>query len=126
MFRRYLCHLQCYIFFKFVTLRWQYCVLTSLAELVTLSYLQGESQDYVFHLLVEVGFLLFYEHRFLTLYLSLNWYLVAAESRIWKQSGVQDVRQDSEFCRCLKTFEDLSESKCPRTRVEKRRLVSPT
>ena len=85
MFRRYLRHLQCYIFFTFVTLRWQYCVLTSLTELVTLSYLQGESQDYVFHLLVEVGFLLFYLHRFLTLYLSLTRYLVAAESRISKQ-----------------------------------------
>ena len=63
----------------------------------------------MFRLLVEVGFLLFYEHRFLTLYLSLTWYLVAAESRIWKQSGVQDVRHDSELCRCLKAFEDLSE-----------------
>ena len=28
-----------------------------------LSYLQGESQVYVFHLLVEVGFLPFYEQR---------------------------------------------------------------
>ena len=57
-------------------------------------------------------------------YLSFTWYLVAAESRIWKQSGVQDVRQDSELCRCLKTFEDLSESKCLRTCVQKYRLVS--
>jgi len=57
--------------------------------------------------------------------LSFTWYLVVAESRIWKQSGVQDVRQDSELCRCLKTFEDLSESKCSRTRVEICRLVSP-
>ena len=39
---------------------------------------------------------------------------------------VQDALQDSELCRCLKTFEDLSESKCSRTRVEKCRLVSPT
>ena len=58
--------------------------------------------------------------------LSFTWYLVVAESRIWKQSGVQDVRQDSELCRCLKTFEDLSESKCLRTGVEKCRIVSPT
>ena len=58
--------------------------------------------------------------------LSFNWYLVAAESRISKQSGVQDALQNSEPCRCLKMFEDLSESKCSRTRVEKCRLVSPT
>ena len=64
----------------------------------------------MFPLLVEVRFLPFYEHRFLKLYLSLTWYLVAAESRISKQSGVKDVRQNSELCRCLKTFEDLSES----------------
>ena len=73
-------------------------------ELVTFSYLQGESQVYVFHLLVEGGFLPFYKHRFLKLYLSLTSYsvgsLVAAESRISKQSGVQDVRQNSELCRC--------------------------
>ena len=50
--------------------------------------------------------------------LSFTWYLVAAESRISKQSGVQDALQNSELCRCLKTFEDLSESKCSRTRVE--------
>ena len=31
--------------------------------------LQGESQVYVFHLLVEVGFLPFYEHRFFELHL---------------------------------------------------------
>ena len=36
---------------------------------MTLSYLQGESQVYVFHLLVEVGFLPFYEHRFFELHL---------------------------------------------------------
>ena len=69
---------------------------------MTLSNLQGESQVYVFHLLVEVGFLPFYEQRLF-------------EFRIWTQSGVQDVRQDSELCRCLKTFENLSESKCSRT-----------
>ena len=40
-------------------------------KLVTLSYLQGESQVYVFHLLVEVGFLPFYEHGLLKLYLVL-------------------------------------------------------
>ena len=50
--------------------------------------------------------------------LSFTWCLVAAESRISKQSGVQDALQNSELCRCLKTFEDLSESKCSRTRVE--------
>ena len=33
-------------------------------KLVTLSYLQGESQVNVFHLLVEVGFLPFHEHGF--------------------------------------------------------------
>ena len=72
MFRRYTRHLQCYIFWnrrwiqvvrdvtKFVTLRWQYCELKSL-KLMTLNYLQGESQVYVFHLLVEVGFLPFYD-----------------------------------------------------------------
>ena len=37
--------------------------------LVTLSYLQEESQVYVFHLLVEVGFLPFYEHRLFELHL---------------------------------------------------------
>ena len=54
MFQRYICHLQCYIFWnrrwisiahnvtKFITLRWQYCRRKSL-ELVTLSYLQGKS-----------------------------------------------------------------------------------
>ena len=58
--------------------------------------------------------------------LSFTWYLVAAESRIWKQSSVQDVCQDSELCRCLKTLEDLSESECSHTHVEKCQLVSPT
>ena len=38
----------------------------------------------------------------------LTWYLVAAESRISKQSGVQDALQNSELCTCLKTLEDLS------------------
>ena len=53
--------------------------------------------------------------------LSFTWCLVAAESRIWKQSGVQDVQHDSELCRglkMLKMFKDLSESKCSRTRGE--------
>ena len=36
---------------------------------MTLSYLQGESQVYVFHLLVEVGFLPFYEQRLFELQL---------------------------------------------------------
>ena len=40
--------------------------------LLTLSYLQGESQVYVFHLLVEVGFLPLYEHGLLKLYLVLG------------------------------------------------------
>ena len=40
--------------------------------LVTLSYLQGESQVYVFHLLVEVGFPPFYESRFFELHLVLS------------------------------------------------------
>ena len=80
----------------------------------------------MFHLMVEVGFLPFYKHRFLKLYLSLTKYLVPAESRISKQSGAQDVRQNSELYRCLKTFEGLSESKCPRTRVDKCRLVLST
>ena len=72
------------------------------------SDLQGESQVYVFHLLVEVGFLPFYEHID---FLSFTWYLVAAESSIWKQSNLQDVRQDSELCRWG---------------LEKCRLISPT
>ena len=56
--------------------------------------------------------------------LSFTWYLAAAESRIRKQSGVQDVRQDFELCICLKMFyKDLSESKRSRTRVEKCPLV---
>ena len=36
---------------------------------MTLRYLQGESQVYVFHLLVEVGFLPFYEQRLFELQL---------------------------------------------------------
>ena len=38
-------------------------------KLVTLSYLQGESQVYVFHLLVEAGFLPFCKHIFFELHL---------------------------------------------------------
>ena len=88
-------------------------------KLVTLSYLQGENQVYVFHLLVEVGFLPFYEHRFFELH------LVLSSCRVKDQEAVrvQDVQQESELCRCLKTFEDLSESRCSRPRVEKCRLV---
>ena len=41
-------------------------------KLVTLSYLQGESQVYVFHQLVEVAFLPFYEHRLFKLNLVLS------------------------------------------------------
>ena len=41
-------------------------------KLLTLSYLQEESQVYVFHLLVEVGFLPLYEHGLLKLYLVLS------------------------------------------------------
>ena len=44
--------------------------------------------------------------------LSFTWYLAAAESRISKQFGLQDAIQNSELCRCLKPFQDLSESKC--------------
>ena len=40
---------------------------TTKFKLVPLSHLQGESQVYVFHLLVGVGFLPCYEHRFLKL-----------------------------------------------------------
>ena len=36
------------------------------------SYLLSESQVYVFHLLVEVGFLPFYEHRFFELHLAFS------------------------------------------------------
>ena len=41
-------------------------------KLVTISFLQGESRVYVFHLLVEVEFLPFCEHRLLKLYLVLS------------------------------------------------------
>ena len=60
--------------------------------------LKGESQVYVFHLPVEVSFLPFYYMDSF----SLTQYLVAAESKILKQSSVQDVRQNSELCRRLK------------------------
>ena len=33
--------------------------------------------------------------------LRLTWYLVKAESKILKQSKLQEVRQDSETCKCL-------------------------
>ena len=71
---------------------------TSKFQLVTSRDLKGESQVYVFHLLVEVGFLPFYDIDSL----SLTQYLVAAESKILRQSSVQGVQQNSELCRCLK------------------------
>lgn len=63
---------------------------------VSISDVKG--RVYVFHLPVEVGFLPFYDMDSL----SLTQYLVAAESKILKQSSVQDVQQNSELCRCLK------------------------
>ena len=60
--------------------------------------LKGREQVYVFHVPVEVGFLPFYDMDSL----SSTQYIVAAESKILKQSSVQDVRQNSELCRCLK------------------------
>ena len=71
---------------------------TSKFQLVKLRDLKGESWVYVFHLSVEVGFLPFYDMDSL----SSTQYLVVAESKILKQSSVQDVRQNSELCRCLK------------------------
>lgn len=71
---------------------------TSKFQLVTSRDLKGERQVYVFHLPVEVGFLPFYYMDSL----SLTQYLVAAESKILKESSVQDVRQNSELCRRLK------------------------
>ena len=41
-------------------------------EKFRISDAQGESQVYVFHLLVEVGFFPFYEHRFFELFLVLS------------------------------------------------------
>ena len=35
-------------------------------------------------------------------FLKLNSYLVAAESKILKHSSAQEIRQNSELCRCLK------------------------
>ena len=76
----------------------------------------------VFHLPVEVGLLPFYKHGFLKLHLVLS----GCRVQDLEATGVQDALQNSELCRCLKTFEDLSESKCSRTRVKKCQLVSPT
>ena len=45
----------------------------------------------------------------------LSWKLVGAWSRIWKQSAEHKARQCSEFCRCLKTWEALSLTRCSRT-----------
>ena len=56
---------------------------TESLELVTLSYLQGESQVFVFYLLVEVGLLSLYEHRFFELHLVLI-----------SSCRVQDLEQD--------------------------------
>ena len=56
---------------------------------------------------------------------SFTWYLVPTESKTVKQSAEQAARQDSEFYKCLKTCEDLSDDRCSCTRVEKCRLVSP-
>ena len=60
--------------------------------------LKGREQVYVFQVPVEVGFLPFYDMDSV----SLTQYLVAADSKILKQSNVQDVLQNSELCRCLK------------------------
>ena len=60
--------------------------------------LKGREQVYVFHVPVEVSFLPFYDMDSV----SLTQYLVAADSKILKQSNVQDVLQNSELCRCLK------------------------
>ena len=76
----------------------------------------------VFHLPVEIGLLPFYKHGFLKLHLVLS----GCRVQDLEATGVQDALQNSELCRCLKTFEDLSESKCSRTRVKKCQLVSPT
>ena len=87
MFRRYIRHLQSSVLHILksplnLTLarcyKVRYIALAILRtkkfKLVTLSYLQGESQFYVFHLLVEVGFLPFYERSFLKLYLVIGSY----------------------------------------------------
>ena len=63
-----------------------YCVPKSL-KLVTLSNLREESQGYVFYLLVEVGFLPFYEHRFFELHL------------VFSRCRVQDLHGSSPMCR---------------------------
>ena len=106
----------------FVTLRWQYCVLKSLNYWHLATY-RERVRFLCFACWLRSGF----SHFINIDSLSFTWYLVAAESRIWQQSGVQDVRrQDSELCRCLQTFEDLSESKCSRTRAKKCRLPSFT
>ena len=54
-----------------------------------------------------------------------NWKLVEAESRILKQSSEQRERQFSEFLKCLKMWECLSEARCSPMRVAKCLLVSP-
>ena len=60
-------------------------------------------------------------------FLSFTWYLVAAVQDLAKQSGVQDVLQDSELCRCLKrskTYREVSGRELVQRNVGC--LVSPT
>ena len=76
---------------------------------MTLSSLQGESQVNVFHLLVEMGLLPFYK---------LHLVLSGCRVQDREATGEQDALQNYELCGCLKTFEDLSESRCSRTRVK--------
>ena len=75
------CYKLCYIALTIILLHIYFKV--SISDIKV----QGESQVYVFHLPVELGFLPFYDKDSL----SLTRYLVAAESRISKQSSVQDV-----------------------------------
>ena len=114
MFWRYIRHLQCYIFWnrhwiesahdltKFVTLHCQYCVLKQkkLNEWRLVLY-RERVRLMCFTCWLRSGF----SHFINMDSLSFTWYLVAAESRISKQSGVQDALQNSELCRCLKTFQ---------------------
>ena len=69
---------------------------------MTLSYLQGESQVYVFHLLVEVGFLPFYEQRLFELQLVFSSCRVqdldavqcaGCSARLWTLQMSQNVRK---------------------------------
>ena len=67
---------------------------------------QGKCQINVFDLLAQVGLFPFFVHRFLKLY------LVVTESKTVKESAEQEMRQDSDLCKCLETCEDLSDHKC--------------